>query len=140
MEKEIIVASVAQYVGHDISANTSVNLKLKFDYSEMVNYIRLLQFLNNDVTIFVKDEGKNVRLGMFRIKGTAIDGDGVGKITFNSATKYVEADRLNDLVPLSKGENMLLVVTFSAMVEVEEEENPEEEQEDDWGEDEWGEE
>ena len=65
--KQIRVREVVKYGGHSLSANGSVNLTLKADYSELVNTIQVQQMLNNDVSIKAKlPGGKPMRLGMFR--------------------------------------------------------------------------
>lgn len=90
---------VAMYNGHSVKQSGSVDLNLKADYSELPNYVQLLQMLNNDIKVLVKLNGeKPMKLGMFRLKQLTVQHDGEGKIAFNSTTDFVEVDKLNRLV------------------------------------------
>ena len=116
----IKVKEVVKYDGHNVSANGSVNFNLKAGYSELVNSIKATQMLNNDVTIKAKIPGSKVmKLGIFRIKQIAIDGDGESKLKFNGLNDYIEMDNLN-LLPLSTEENKEFTIMMEADVEVEE--------------------
>lgn len=120
----IKVKQVVKYDGHSLSSNGSVNFKLRASYSELVNSIKLMQMLNNDVTIKVKIPGSKVmKLGIFRIKQIVIDGDGESKITFNGLNDFIEMDNLN-LLPLKNSEE---TNEFQVLYEsnVEDEENEE---------------
>ena len=120
----IKVKQVVKYDGHSLSSNGSVNFKLRASYSELVNSIKLMQMLNNDVAIKVKIPGSKVmKLGIFRIKQIVIDGDGESKITFNGLNDFIEMDNLN-LLPLKNSED---TNDFQVLYEsnVEDEENEE---------------
>ena len=120
----IKVKQVVKYDGHSLSSNGSVNFKLRSSYSELVNSIKLMQMLNNDVAIKVKIPGSKVmKLGIFRIKQIVIDGDGESKITFNGLNDFIEMDNLN-LLPLKNSEE---TNEFQVLYEsnVEDEENEE---------------
>lgn len=120
----IKVKQVVKYDGHSLSSNGSVNFKLRASYSELVNSIKLMQMLNNDVAIKVKIPGsKVIKLGIFRIKQIVIDGDGESKITFNGLNDFIEMDNLN-LLPLKNSEE---TNEFQVLYEsnVEDEENEE---------------
>ena len=120
----IKVKQVVKYDGHSLSSNGSVNFKLRANYSELVNSIKLMQMLNNDVAIKVKIPGSKVmKLGIFRIKQIVIDGDGESKITFNGLNDFIEMDNLN-LLPLKNSEE---TNEFQVLYEsnVEDEENEE---------------
>ena len=120
----IKVKQVVKYDGHSLSSNGSVNFKLRASYSELVNSIKLMQMLNNDVSIKVKIPGSKVmKLGIFRIKQIVIDGDGESKITFNGLNDFIEMDNLN-LLPLKNNEE---TNEFQVLYEsnVEDEENEE---------------
>jgi len=120
----IKVKQVVKYDGHSLSSNGSVNFKLRASYSELVNSIKLMQMLNNDVAIKVKIPGSKVmKLGIFRIKQIVIDGDGESKITFNGLNDFIEMDNLN-LLPLKNSEE---TNEFQVLYEsnVEDEENEE---------------
>lgn len=118
------VRQVVKYDGHSLSSNGSVNFKLRASYSELVNSIKLMQMLNNDVTIKAKVPGSKVmKLGIFRIKQIVIDGDGESKITFNGLNDFIEMDNLN-LLPLKNSEE---TNEFQVLYEsnIEDEENEE---------------
>lgn len=120
------VKQVVTYGGHSMSANGSVNLTLKAAYSELTNSVQQLQMLNNDVSIKAKlPGGKPMKLGMFRIKQIAIDGDGESVLKFNGLSDYIEMDNLN-LLPLNSDDNKEFVVMLEAEIE---DENGEDEDE-----------
>ena len=127
--KQIRVREVVKYGGHSLSANGSVNLTLKADYSELVNTIQVQQMLNNDVSIKAKlPGGKPMRLGMFRVKSTTIDGDGESTLKFNGLNDYIEMDNLNLLPTKGKGSgDEMFVVMMEADVEEEDDEDGSEE-------------
>lgn len=117
----ISVKEVVKYHGHSLSANGSVNFTLKASYSELTNTIKLMQMLNNDVSICAKVPGsKPMKLGSFRIKQIVIDGDGESVIKFNGLNDYIEMDNLN-LLPLNSDDNKEFVVKMDAETEEEEE-------------------
>lgn len=121
--KQIRVKEVVKYGGHSLSANGSVNLTLKADYSELVNTIQVQQMLNNDVSIKAKlPGGKPMKLGMFRVKSTTIDGDGESTLKFNGLNDYIEMDNLNLLPTKGSGDEMF-VVMMEAQIEEEDDED-----------------
>lgn len=122
----IKVREVVKYGGHSLSANGSVNFTLKASYSELTNSIKLMQMLNNDVSIKAKAPGgKAMKLGIFRVKQIIIDGDGESILKFNGLNDYIEMDNLN-LLPLSTDENKEFAVLMEAEIEEEESETDEE--------------
>ena len=97
--KKITVCGMFGYKGHSISANGSVNLTLKAQYSELTKSIQLLQMLNNDIALKVKKGADNsFKLGLFRLKSITFDGDGESVIKLNSLVDYVEVDNLSDII------------------------------------------
>ena len=125
--KQIRVREVVKYGGHSLSANGSVNLTLKADYSELVNTIQVQQMLNNDVSIKAKlPGGKPMRLGMFRVKSTTIDGDGESTLKFNGLNDYIEMDNLNLLPTKGSGDEMFVVVMEADVEEEDSEDGGEE--------------
>lgn len=111
--------------GYNVSANGSVNIKFIAGYSELVNTIKLQQMLNNDITIKAKipsPTGKSevVKLGVFRVKSTMIDGDGESKIQFNGLSEYVEMDNLN-ILPLASDDIKEFAILMEAEIELESE-------------------
>ena len=116
----IKVKEVVRYNGHSLSANGSVNFTLKANYGELENTIRVMQMLNNDVSIKAKvPGGKPMKLGFFRVKQIVIDGDGESTIKFNGLNDYIEMDNLN-LLPLNTDENKEFVVLMEADIETDE--------------------
>ena len=119
----IKVKEVVVYGGHSMSANGSVNLTLKAQYSELPNSIRMMQLLNNDVDIKAKAPGSKVmRLGVFRVKQIVVDGDGESVLKFNGLSDCIEMDNLN-VLPLNTDDNKEFVVLMMANIEDEEEDN-----------------
>jgi hypothetical protein len=117
---KVKVKEVVKYGGHSLSANGSVNFTLKAQYSELPNTIRLMQMLNNDVSIKAKiPNGSPMKLGFFRVKQIVIDGDGESTIKFNGLNDYIEMDNLN-LLPLNSDENKEFVVLMEAEIETDE--------------------
>lgn len=112
---KIDVRTVANYKGHSLSENGSVNLSLKLRYDELTKTIETMQMLNNDVDITVKLPGvKAMKIGMFRIKNITVDGDGESVIKFNGVNDYIEVDNLNNMVTKEPFQ-----VKFSANIESE---------------------
>lgn len=121
MTTNISVKEVVKYDGHNVSANGSVNFNLKADYSELVNTIKVMQMLNNDITVKAKlPDRKPFKLGVFRLKQIVIDGDGESKIKFNGLNDYIEMDNLNQL-PLNSDDTKQFIVMFTADIENEDE-------------------
>lgn len=115
----IKVKEVVRYNGHSLSANGSVNFTLKANYGELENTIRVMQMLNNDVSIKAKvPGGKAMKLGIFRVKSITIDGDGESTLKFNGLNDYIEMDNLN-VLPLNSDDNKEFVVLFETDVELE---------------------
>lgn len=117
------VIEVVSYGGHSLSANGSVNLTLKAGYPELKNSIMMMQMLNCDVDLKVRiPNEKAMHLGMFRVKGIDVHGDGCSVLKFNGLADYVEMDNLNNM-PLADAD----VKDFQmlAVAEAEEEENGE---------------
>lgn len=101
MVKDVSVKFVAMYDGHSLSKNGKVDLKLVCDYSELVNYMQLVQMLNNDIKVTVKLSGekkKPIKIGMFRLKQLNVSHDGSAKVSFSSTNDFVEVNELNKLV------------------------------------------
>lgn len=115
----IKVKEVVKYGGHSLSANGSVNFTLKASYSELTNSIKLMQMLNNDITIKAKIPGSQpMKLGFFRIKQIVIDGDGESTIKLNGLNDYIEVDNLN-LLPLNSEESKEFIVMLETTTEEE---------------------
>ena len=116
------VKGMYAYKGHNVSANGSVNLTLSGKYSQLTSSVQLLQMLNNDVIIQIKmGAEKPFKIGSFRIKNVAFDGDGESILRFNSLNDFVDIDKMNDLI--TKDE---FAVMFTADIEEEDDESEEE--------------
>lgn len=115
------VKEVVTYGGHSLKASGSVDLTLKAGYSELTNSIKLMQMLNNDVSIKAKvPGGKPMKLGQFRIKQIIIDDDGESVLKFNGLSDYIEMDNLN-MLPLSTDDNKEFVILILMEADIEEE-------------------
>lgn len=120
---EVKVMAVAQYKGHSIKETGSVNLNFKLKYDQLPNSIQLLQMLNNDVKVSVKmADTPVIKLGMFRVAGVNIDGDGESMVKLNGLNDFIETDNLNSLVTKE-----LFRVKFIADIEEEESEGEDDE-------------
>jgi hypothetical protein len=125
MEKKVEVKIVAQYNGHKVNANQSVDISFKSGYDQLTSYIQLIQFLNVDTTIQAKiPDEKPFSLGTFRIREVKVDHDGEGQLRFNSMADYVETDNFNRLIG-----SELVNLRFTAMVELETETDEEDSEE-----------
>ena len=92
------VIEVVSYGGHSISSNGSVNLTLKAGYPELVKSIEMMQMLNCDVFLKFKIPSEKAKeLGMFRVKGIDVKGDGSSVLKFNGLADFIEMDNLNDM-------------------------------------------
>lgn len=126
--KTVKVKEVVTYGGHSISANGSVNLTFKAQYSELVNTVQSLQLLNNDVFIKARVAGmKPVKLGMFRVKDVNVSGDGSSTIKFNGISDYIEVDNLNTL-PLKDSDTPLFNILMEAEIEEEDDNDGDDEE------------
>lgn len=114
---QVKVTGVAQYKGHSLNENGSVNLSLKFKYDQLVNVVQLTQLFSNDIVVKVKmPDVKPIKLGMFRLKSISFDHDGEGAVKLNGLNDYIEVDNLNQIVTTE-----LFQIQFLADVEMEEE-------------------
>lgn len=128
MSQLVKVKEVVTYGGHSISANGSVNLTFKAQYSELVNTVQTLQLLNNDVFIKAKVAGmKPVKLGMFRVKDVNVSGDGSSTIKLNGISDYIEVDNLNTL-PLKDSDTPLFNILMEAEIEGEDDNDVDDEE------------
>lgn len=121
------VKQFAQYATHSTTSKGIVNLTVKSSYSNLSQTIKLLQMLNNDITLKAKvGRNKPFVIGTFRIKDIVVDGDGESKIKFTSILDYVNASRITDLIMIDED-----IKEFVLMSEcnIEEEEGESEENE-----------
>jgi len=114
---QVKVKEVVKFGGNSLSRNGSVNITFDAGYSELVESVKALQMLNNDVTIKAKLPGeKAMMLGTFRIKQIQFDGDGDSRLKFNGLRDFVEFNNINKL-PLSTDETSEFQVLMVADVE-----------------------
>lgn len=99
MAEKIKIKSVARYTGHQVKSNKSVDIGFKFDYGELSKYITLVQLLNENIKITIKQADEPAEMmGIFMIKSINIDHDGEGSIKFNSMTDQSEVQLMHHLV------------------------------------------
>lgn len=116
-ERHVEIKAVCSYNGHSINPNGNMNLKMKSAYSELTDYIKLIQFLNNDVSVTVQlPNEKPMNIGVFRVNAINVDHDGEGNLTFNSIVDSVELNNINQLSMTDKGTPFK--ATFEAEIEV----------------------
>lgn len=96
MAKEVKIKTIANYNGHNVKANKSVDISFKFSYGDLVEYIKVIQMLNENVEIIVKQlDSKPQKLGIFMVKDIRIDHDGEGTIKFNSMVDQAEVQLMH---------------------------------------------
>jgi len=118
--KEIKARTLARYNGHSIKTNKAVDLSLKFEYGELPNYIKLIQFLNENTKVTVKKgDEKPQCLGIYMVKEIKIDHDGEGIVKFNSMLDHVNADEITTIV----GDEIFKVQFEATSEEAEEDED-----------------
>lgn len=113
MEKEVKIKSVCKYNGHNVKASKVVDLSLKFNYDELVNYVQTIQMLNENITVKVMVDGKGFKLGTFLIKEIKIDGDGEGTIKMASSMDHIDAAAINSIV-ISEAFRVMFEATISS--------------------------
>ena len=117
MEKEVKVKVVGQYNGHAVKNNKAVDLGLKFEYGELISYVKLLQMINENIETQVKiGDSKPLKLGLFMFKSLTIGHDGEGSLKLNSQLDYVEPRVIDEMV----GEERVILL-FKAKIQLEEE-------------------
>lgn len=113
-EQKVKIKSLCKYNGHSVKANKSVDISFKFMYSELTNYIKLIQLLNENIEISIKiEDEKAQKLGTFMIRGIGIDHDGEGNIKFNSQLDFIEPNVINEIA------GKTLQILFVANIDVE---------------------
>lgn len=115
MESHVDIKIIGKYNGHAVKANQSVDLGFKTSYDQLANSVKLLQLLNNDITIVAKvPDTKPFKLGSFRLQSVNISHDGESTIKFNSMADFTEVDNFTKLI----GSDMV-ILKCSADVEIE---------------------
>lgn len=117
--KVINITQVVSCAGYSVNDKGVVKLTLKALYSDLVKTIQLTQLLSNDITILSKVQGQKPKtLGMYRLDGIVISGDGESTIKLKSTSDYADIDNLSGL-PAMGGSGKVLMVKYSAGVETE---------------------
>ena len=122
MPKHVKVKVIAKYHGHNTSANGTINLTLKTQYSELAKTVQVLQMLNNDITIKARIAGlPPFALGSFRLKNISTGDDGESTIKLSGIKDFVEVDNLSKL-PLNDDDVKEFETLFDAEIEDDEDE------------------
>lgn len=117
------VKEVVTYQGHSIAASGKVTVTFSAMYSELVNTVKLMQMLSNDISVHAKlQDNAPMKLGTFKLKQIIVDGDGESKIKLDGITDYIETDNLN-MLPLRSDEVKEFQIRFSTEVEEDNESN-----------------
>lgn len=97
--RTVQVRTEGQYFNHSVKQNKAVDITFKMPYTELTNYIRSIQMLNENVTLGAKigADKKVQTLGTFMIHNVRVDGDGEGTIRFNSQLDFVNLKIINEL-------------------------------------------
>ena len=97
MEK-LKVMLEAQYNGHSVKKNGSVDLSFKIPYSNLMDCVKLLQLLSVNISMKASINGmKKLALGTFYLDKLVIDREGESTLKFNSEIESVELDNLTEL-------------------------------------------
>ena len=126
--KKVKVEQFVSYNGHSVKTNKTVSLSFKARYSELVNTVKALQMLNNDVKVVAVVAKKEIPVGTFMVKSVSIDSDGESVIKFDSMTDAVELENITSLIGLEAEFKIIM----SASVE-DEDDDEEAENEDNTG-------
>jgi hypothetical protein len=120
MPKEVKIKIVGKYNGHEIKPNKAVNLKFNFEYSELVECIKLHQLVNENIEVLAKiGDAKPIKLGTYMLDKYECDKNGECKLKLNSITDHVESNNLNIL---SDEPTKAINVLFRAEIDDSEEE------------------
>lgn len=116
----------ARYANHSVKQNKAVDLTIKMRYSELPEYIKTIQMLNENVTVAGKigADKKPVKLGTFMVHNIGIDREGDGTLKLNSQLDHVNANNINELAARN---DEPLILLLKADIDVEEDTEKEEE-------------
>lgn len=95
-----------------------VTLKLKFDPEEIVNSVKLLQGLNTDMSVLMKEVGasKAYNAGIFTIDRSSINRDGCTVVTLKSLLDAINYENIGMFLTKSR-----IMVMFKAVIELSDE-------------------
>lgn len=88
------VKTVVNYAGHNVTSAGVVNVTFNARYGELANVLLLTQFLETDITIYVRLEEKPVCLGIFSINNIQIKRDGNAVIKISSVNTAVDLNNI----------------------------------------------
>lgn len=125
--QKVKIREVVAYNGHNVKANGIVTLNLKAMYSELVNTMKVLQLLNNDVKISVVEGKSESSIGMFRVKNVNISDDGESVLKFETLAEAAEMDKINSLV----GKETEFTINMFAEVDMEDSDESDEDDDED---------
>lgn len=125
--QKVKIREVVAYNGHNVKANGIVTLNLKAMYSELVNTMKVLQLLNNDVKISVVEGKSESSIGMFRVKNVNISDDGESVLKFETLAEAAEMDKINSLV----GKETEFTINMFAEVDLEDSDESDEDDDED---------
>jgi len=123
--KKVKVEQFVSYNGHSVKTNKTVNLSFKARYSELVNTVKALQMLNNDVKVVAVVAKKEIPIGTFMLKNVSIDSDGESVIKFDSMTDAVELENITSLIGLEAEFKIIMSASVEDEDDGEEAENEE---------------
>lgn len=127
-EETVKIKAEGKYSTHSVKANKNVDITFKMPYSELTNYIKTIQMLNENVILAGKigTDKKPIKLGTFMVSNISVDRDGQGTLKFNSQLDFVDANNLNDLA--SRNDEPLILL-LKATIDLEEDTGEEESEE-----------
>lgn len=80
-------------------SNGQQNMRLKFPYSEIVNYSKLLMLIGKDLkSVIVNEDGEKIKLGTIRIDSLKIDKDGEAKLAIIGDTSNIEMSNICNII------------------------------------------
>ena len=133
--KKVKVEQFVSYNGHSVKTNKTVSLSFKAMYSELVNTVKALQLLNNDVKIVAVVAKKEIPIGTFMVKNVSIGSDGESVIKFDSMTDAVELENITSLIGLEAEFKVIMSANVEEEDDEEEAENEDDTESDDDGSD-----
>lgn len=80
-------------------SNGQQNMRLKFPYSEIANYSKLLMLIGQKLkAIIVNEDGEKIKLGTIIIDSLRIDKDGEAKLAIIGETSNIEMSNICNII------------------------------------------
>lgn len=80
-------------------SNGQQNMRLKFPYSEIANYSKLLMLFGQNLkAIIVNEDGEKIKLGTIVIDSLRIDRDGEAKLAIVGETSNIEMSNICNII------------------------------------------